>query len=178
MGSLTGELQPREAAARAEAEELRARIAQLTERLAQAEERPSRLVITRETVEEVLNEPGAETPPAVADGAVPSWSGRLSPIGMLAVPRGRGALQHPRCRRPTAAGDKRQPTVTSHYGSAEAQYPCRASEDPHRLMAPPQPNTGHPRLLSAPRDRCRAGQPGQDPHNSPQLQGSSEGTRW
>ena len=49
MGSLIDELQRREAAARAEAEELRGRIAQLVGRLARAEERLSRLVITRET---------------------------------------------------------------------------------------------------------------------------------
>lgn len=42
MGSLIDELQRREAAARAEAEELRGRIAELTEQLAQAEERLSR----------------------------------------------------------------------------------------------------------------------------------------
>jgi chromosome segregation ATPase len=53
MGSLVNELQRREAAARAEAEELRGRIAELAERLAGVEERLSRLVITRETVEEV-----------------------------------------------------------------------------------------------------------------------------
>jgi hypothetical protein len=39
MGSLADELQRREAAARAEAEELRGRIAQLAERLAGVEER-------------------------------------------------------------------------------------------------------------------------------------------
>jgi hypothetical protein len=50
MGSLIEELRRREAAARAEAEALRGRIAQLTECLAGAEERLSRLVITRETV--------------------------------------------------------------------------------------------------------------------------------
>jgi hypothetical protein len=49
MGSLIDELQRREAAARAEAEELRGRIAELAERLAGVEERLSRLVITRET---------------------------------------------------------------------------------------------------------------------------------
>jgi hypothetical protein len=43
MGSLTDEPQRREAAARVEAEELRARIAQLTGRLARAGERLSRL---------------------------------------------------------------------------------------------------------------------------------------
>ena len=55
MGSLIDELQRREAAARAEAEELRGRIAELAERLAQVEERVSRLVITRQTVDEVLS---------------------------------------------------------------------------------------------------------------------------
>jgi hypothetical protein len=60
MGSLIDELQRREAAARAEAEELRGRIVQLAERLAGVEERLSRLVIARETVEEVLNGSGAK----------------------------------------------------------------------------------------------------------------------
>ena len=60
MGSLIDELQRREAAARAEAEELRGRIAELAERLAQVEERLSRLVIARETVDEVLDEAAAE----------------------------------------------------------------------------------------------------------------------
>jgi predicted nucleic acid-binding Zn-ribbon protein len=49
MGSLIDELRRREAAARAEAEELRGQIARLSERLAGAEERLSRLVITRQT---------------------------------------------------------------------------------------------------------------------------------
>lgn len=56
MGSLIDEL--REAAAREEAEDLRGQIAQLTERLAGVEERLSRLVIARETVDEVLSEAG------------------------------------------------------------------------------------------------------------------------
>jgi hypothetical protein len=43
MGSLIDELQRREAVARAEAEELRGRIAQLAERLDGVEERLSRL---------------------------------------------------------------------------------------------------------------------------------------
>jgi chromosome segregation ATPase len=54
MGSLIDELQHREAAARTEAEELRGRIAQLVERLARVEEQLSRLVIARETIDEVL----------------------------------------------------------------------------------------------------------------------------
>ena len=94
MGSLVDELQRREAAARAEAEELRGQIAQLTERLAQADERLSRLVIARETVEEVLSETGAEASSAVMpDGAVASPSGHLSAVGVLAVPPWRPGLE-------------------------------------------------------------------------------------
>ena len=94
MGSLVDELQRREAAARAEAEELRGQIAQLTERLAQADERLSRLVIARETVEEVLSETGAEASSAVMpDGAVVSRSGHLSAAGVLAVPPWRAGLE-------------------------------------------------------------------------------------
>jgi hypothetical protein len=92
MGSLIDELQRREAAAREEAEELRGRIAQLTGRLAQADERLSRLVIARETVEEVLN--GVDSEAAVTpDGAAPPRSGHLSPIGVLAVPPWRPGLE-------------------------------------------------------------------------------------
>jgi hypothetical protein len=94
MGSLVDELQRREAAAGEEAEGLRGQIAQLTERLAGVEERLSRLVITRETVDEVLSEAGAEASSAVMpDGAVASRSGRLSPIGVLAVPPWRAGLE-------------------------------------------------------------------------------------
>src|SRR5258708_30305709 len=92
MGSLIDELQRREAGAREEAEELGGKIAQLTGRLAQADERLSRLVIARETVEEVLN--GADSEAAVTpDGAAPSRSGHLSPIGVLAVPPWRPGLE-------------------------------------------------------------------------------------
>ena len=71
MGSLIDELQRREAAAREEAEDLRGRIAQLAERLAGVEERLSRLVIARETVEEVLNGSGAEAARRTPSAAVP-----------------------------------------------------------------------------------------------------------
>lgn len=71
---------------REEAEELRGRIEQLTQRLAQVEERLPRLMIARETVDEVLGEAGAASPAAMPDGAVPSRFGHLSPIGVLAVP--------------------------------------------------------------------------------------------
>jgi hypothetical protein len=95
MGSLIDELQRREAAAREEAEELRGRIAQLAERLAGVEERLSRLVITRETMEEVLNGSGAEAAPATVmpDGVAPSRSGHLSAVGVLAVPPWRAGLE-------------------------------------------------------------------------------------
>ncbi|HYB45765.1 MAG TPA: hypothetical protein VED20_00190 [Streptosporangiaceae bacterium] len=94
MGSLIDELQRREEAARAEAEELRGQIAQLTERLAGVEERLSRLVITRETVEEVLNGSGTEASPAtvIPDGAAASRSGHLPAVGVLAVPPWRAGL--------------------------------------------------------------------------------------
>jgi len=68
MGSLIDELQRREAGARAEAEELRGRIAELAERLAGVEERLSRLVIARETVDEVLSGVGAGVSPAAEPG--------------------------------------------------------------------------------------------------------------
>ena len=94
MGSLIDELQRREAAARAEAEGLRGQIAQLTERLAGVEERLSRLVIARETVDEVLNGSGTEASSAVMpDGAAPSRSGHLSAVGVLAVPPWRAGLE-------------------------------------------------------------------------------------
>ena len=95
MGSLIDELQRREAAAREEAEDLRGRIAQLAERLAGVEERLSRLVIARETVEEVLNGSGAEAAPAtvIPDGVAPPRSGHLPAAGVLAVPPWRAGLE-------------------------------------------------------------------------------------
>lgn len=82
MGSLVDELQRREAVARGEADELRGRIAELTDRLAGVGERLSRLVIARETVDEVLSEAGEEAGPAAApNGTAPSQFGHLSPVG-------------------------------------------------------------------------------------------------
>ena len=98
MGSLIDELQRREAAARAEAEQLRGQIAQLAARLAGVEEQLSRLVIAREVVDEVLD--GATTaavsPVAVAPGqpevTASPGSGRSPVIGVLAVPPWRSGL--------------------------------------------------------------------------------------
>src|SRR6266478_5119065 len=94
MGSLIDELRRREVAARAEAEELRGRIAELAERLAGVEERLSRLVIARETVDEVLSEAGVNVS-AAAEPAVtrPPGPGRWPVIGVLAVPSWRTGLE-------------------------------------------------------------------------------------
>jgi uncharacterized coiled-coil protein SlyX len=87
MGSLFDELERREAAARAEAEELRGQIAELTERLARAEERLSRLVVTRETVEEVLGS-AAEVPPVSPAAGQPA--GALRTRAVARFPAGYG----------------------------------------------------------------------------------------
>jgi hypothetical protein len=89
MGSLIDELQRREAAARAEAEELRGRIAELAESLAVVEERLSRLVIARETVGELLGGAAAGVPSA----AEPEAAGRSPAIGVVAVPPWRVGLE-------------------------------------------------------------------------------------
>jgi len=94
MGSLLDELERLEAAARAEAEELRGRIAELTQLLAEAEERLARLVITRETVEEVLASPG-EVPQVPAAVRRPAGSGRSPVIGVVTVPPWRAGLDVP-----------------------------------------------------------------------------------
>jgi hypothetical protein len=98
LGSLIDELQRREAVARAEAGELRGRIAQLAEQLARAEERLSRLVITRETVEEVLDGAAAQASPVSSaagqpEGTAPAGSGRPPVIGVVAVPPWRAGLE-------------------------------------------------------------------------------------
>jgi len=78
MRSLFDEQQRREAAARAEAEELHGRIAQLGERLAGAEERPTRLVIAREVVDEVLG--------GGASAEVPRCRGRGHGLDQVGTP--------------------------------------------------------------------------------------------
>jgi hypothetical protein len=96
MGSLIDELQRREAAARAQAEELRGQIAQLAERLAGVEEQLSRLVIAREVVDEVLDRAAAEVSLASgrAEAAAPAVPGRRSAvIGVLAVPPWRAGAE-------------------------------------------------------------------------------------
>lgn len=94
MGSLVDELRRREAAARAEAEELRGRIAQLAEHLAGVEERLSRLVIARETVGEVLSEAGADTSPVAGPEVTGPPGPGLPPVtGAATVPPWRAGLE-------------------------------------------------------------------------------------
>ncbi len=95
MGSLIDELQRREAVARAEAEELRARIAELAGHLARAEERLSRLVIARETVEEVLGAAVSPASPAAGqpETTAPARPGRPPVIGVMTVPPWRAGLE-------------------------------------------------------------------------------------
>ena len=85
MGSLIEELKRREAAARAEADRLRAQIEELSGDLARAEERVSRLVITREEVTRVLEKP-PEADTARQEGAPAGKPGPASPIGAVTVP--------------------------------------------------------------------------------------------
>jgi hypothetical protein len=82
MGSLIEELKRQEEAARAEAGRLRARIEELQQDLARAEERAARLVIAREEVTRVLGEPAAAEPP---DGRPAGEPRSASPIGTVTV---------------------------------------------------------------------------------------------
>ena len=76
MGSLIDELQRREATARAEAEELRRRIAELDGRPAGVQERLSRLVIAREMVDEIAAGAGGRCRAAASEQRrLPSRSG-------------------------------------------------------------------------------------------------------
>ncbi len=95
MGSLIDELQRRESAARAEAEQLRGQIAGLAERLAGVEEQLSRLVIAREVVDEVLDGTAAEVSPAPGQPEVTASPGAGHPAvaGVLAVPQWRAGVE-------------------------------------------------------------------------------------
>lgn len=87
MGSLIDELERREAAGRAEAEQLRGQIAELAGRLAAVEEQLSRLAVAREVVDEVLASGTTEASPVPGQPGVTAWhgAGRL-PVTGLAVP--------------------------------------------------------------------------------------------
>jgi hypothetical protein len=85
MGSLIEELKRREEAARVEADGLRARIEELSGDLARAEQQVARLVITREEVTRVLEEPPAADAVPL-DGGPAGKPGPASPIGAVTVP--------------------------------------------------------------------------------------------
>ena len=86
MGSLIDELRRREAAARAEADRLRARIEELSQDLARAEEQVSRLASAREEVARVLEAPAVAGPAAGQGGGTAGKPGSASPIGAVTVP--------------------------------------------------------------------------------------------
>src|SRR6201997_1374091 len=96
MGSLLEELARREAAARKRIEEFREQIERLQEGLTAEEQALSRLVVTRETVQEILGEAAGERPPADVDAgsagglegasAMEAVTSGGSPIGVVTVP--------------------------------------------------------------------------------------------
>jgi chromosome segregation ATPase len=120
MGSLVEELKRREAAARAEADRLRSRIEELAEELARAEEQVSRLVIAREEVARVLEEPAVAEPSAGEPAGEPRPT---SPIGAVTVPpwqEGTGASVLPRSYQDLleAAADAGRPLRAAEFAAA------------------------------------------------------------
>jgi hypothetical protein len=95
MGSLVEELERREAAARAGAERLRCRIEELSQELIRAEEQVSRLVIAREEVARVLEEPAVAEPAAGQNGGPAAETRPASPIGAVTVPPWREGSEEP-----------------------------------------------------------------------------------
>jgi len=97
MGSLLEELARREMAARKRVEEIREQIGRLQENLAAEEQVLSRLVVTGETVREILGEVPGERPPVDVDAGIAGSAGGVegaagavtsggSPIGVVTVP--------------------------------------------------------------------------------------------
>jgi hypothetical protein len=123
MGSLIEELRRREAAARAEADRLRARIEELSGELDRAEEQVSRLVITREEVTRVLEEPPAAGT-AGQDGGLGSGAEHVpGRIGAVTVPpwqEGIGASVLPRAYQDLleVAEDAGRPLRAAEFGAA------------------------------------------------------------
>ncbi|TDD34220.1 hypothetical protein E1287_17145 [Actinomadura sp. KC06] len=86
MGSLFEELARREVAVRQRIEEISEQIAELTGLLEVEEDRLSRLVITRETVHEVVGEAAGTVEDLVAESGSVDPGEAASPIGVLTVP--------------------------------------------------------------------------------------------
>ncbi|MEV4362710.1 hypothetical protein [Nonomuraea sp. NPDC049625] len=98
MGSLLEELARREAAARRRIEGLRQQISELTERLGAEEDRLSRLVVTRETVEEILGEAASLVEEPEEEGGSADAAGteegppEVVRLGVVTVPRWRSGM--------------------------------------------------------------------------------------
>ncbi|HEY6787678.1 MAG TPA: hypothetical protein VI365_10235 [Trebonia sp.] len=130
MGSLMEELARREAAARAGADRLRARIEELTGELARAEEQVTRLAITREEVTRVLEEPPAADP-VPQDGGPGRQPRPGSPIGAVAVPPWREGTEPsvlPRAYQDLleVAGDAGRPLRAAEFAVATGQSTAKA----------------------------------------------------
>jgi hypothetical protein len=130
MGSLIEELRRREEAARAEADGLRARIEELSGDLARAEERVSRLAITREEVIRVLEEPPAADD-ARQDGGPGGTPAPASPIGAVTVPpwrEGAEASVLPRAYQDLVevAADAGRPLRAGEFAAATGQSTAKA----------------------------------------------------
>lgn len=95
MGSLAEELERREAAARAEAEQLRARIGELAAELARAEEQVTRLVIAREEVARVLEAPPEAALPGGPSGGLAGEPQREAAARASSVPLRRDGADAP-----------------------------------------------------------------------------------
>jgi hypothetical protein len=124
-GSLIEELARREAAARAEADWLRARIEELTVELAWAEEQVTRLAITREEVTRVLEEPPAADTAPQGDGSG-GKPGQASLIGAVTVPpwqEGADASVLPRAYQDLleVAEDEGRPLRAAEFAAATGQ---------------------------------------------------------
>ena len=130
MGSLIEELKRREAAARAEADRLRARIEELAGDLARAEEQVTRLAIAREEVTRVLEEPPAADP-ARQEHSPAGKPGAASPIGAVTVPPWREGSQAPVLPRSyqdllEVAADAGRPLRAGEFAAATGQGTAKA----------------------------------------------------
>jgi hypothetical protein len=154
MASLIEELRRREAAARQEVDELRGGIAGLSERLARAEDRLSRLEITRETVAEILRrgrgrmrrqaEPTAgAADPALTGSRLPGGSpGGVGDGAAVAAPphrrRNAGYIQHKSCYHVSALRTPGTPPASPRPASTPKRSRPGAAHiriHPHRMRA-------------------------------------------
>jgi hypothetical protein len=133
-------------AAPAEADRLRSRIEELSWDLARAEEQVSRLVIAREEVARVLEEPAAAEPPAGPAGKPAGGPRPTSPIGAVTVPpwqEGAEASVLPRSYEDLleVAADAGRPLRAAEFAAAAGLVPTQLT--PTRLTnsgsSPPPP---------------------------------------